>query len=83
MEGTAGTSRDNGHVPFIVELFKAWNKMHDPKTDGAIQAYNFCGDVQGGQSDPTGAIPWATNYIPVMDRALLKIVNKQANVGRT
>jgi len=35
------------HLPFIIELYKAWNKLHDPKTDGAIQAYNYCGDDYG------------------------------------
>lgn len=36
VEGNSGTSKDGSHVPFLVELMKAWNKMHDPKTDGAI-----------------------------------------------
>jgi len=48
IEGTAGTSLNNGHSPFLVELMKAWNKMHDPKTDGAIQAFNYCGDDYAG-----------------------------------
>lgn len=45
IEGDAGTSIENAHIPFLVETMRAWNKMHDPKTDCALQAYNFCGDV--------------------------------------
>lgn len=26
-------------------MYKAWNKLHDPTTDGPIQAYNYCDDV--------------------------------------
>lgn len=52
IQGHSGTSYDNSYTPFLVELMKAWNKMHDPKTDGAIQPYNFCGDDFGCQFDP-------------------------------
>lgn len=48
VEGDAGSSSANSYTPFLVELMKAWNKMHDPKTDGAIQPYNYCGDDFGG-----------------------------------
>jgi hypothetical protein len=48
IEGDAGTSKNGQHVPFMVELMKAYNKLHDPKTDGAIHPYNYCGDIYGG-----------------------------------
>ncbi len=48
IEGEAGTSKNGQHVPFMIELMKAYNKLHDPKTDGAIHPFNFCGDEYGG-----------------------------------
>ena len=42
--GHAGNSLGYEHTPFLTELYKAWNKLHDPKTDGAIEAFNFCGE---------------------------------------
>ena len=42
--GMAGSSLGYEHTPFLIELYKAWNKLHDPRTDGAIEAYNYCGD---------------------------------------
>lgn len=52
VEGEAGTSFQGRQVPFLVELYKAWNKMHDPQRDGALHAYNMCGDRYDGQFDP-------------------------------
>lgn len=31
----------NQHAPFLIETYKAWNKMHDPLSDGAITQYNY------------------------------------------
>lgn len=28
----------------MIEMYKAWNKMHDPATDGAIAPFNYCDD---------------------------------------
>ena len=39
-------------MQFIIELYKAWNKMHDPARDGSHHAYNTCGDEYVGQFDP-------------------------------
>lgn len=44
IEGFAGSSSQYQHIPFLLEMYKAWNKMHDPSTDGAIEAFNYCGD---------------------------------------
>ena len=32
------------HIPFLIETYKGWNKMHDPTTDGALTALNYCAD---------------------------------------
>lgn len=37
----SGTSVQNQHSPYIIELYKAWNKMHDPLADAALNAYNY------------------------------------------
>ena len=52
IEGNAGSSGAGEHLPFLIELYKAWNKMHDPNRDGALSNYNFCGDQYCGQMDP-------------------------------
>ncbi len=44
IEGNAGTSKNGAQLPYVIELYKAWNKMHDPARDGALHAYNTCGD---------------------------------------
>ena len=31
----------NNHSQFLIETYKAWNKMHDPLSDSAINAYNY------------------------------------------
>ena len=31
----------NDHSPFMIELYKGWNKMHDPVSDAALNAYNY------------------------------------------
>lgn len=31
----------NEHCQFLIETYKAWNKMHDPLSDGAITAFNY------------------------------------------
>lgn len=31
----------NNHCQYLIETYKAWNKMHDPTTDGAISAFNY------------------------------------------
>lgn len=35
------TQSQNSHAPFLIETYKAWNKMHDPLSDGAITAFNY------------------------------------------
>ena len=29
------------HAQFLVEMYKAWGKMHDPATDSAINYFNY------------------------------------------
>lgn len=65
----------------MVELMKAYNKMHDPKTDGAIQAFNFCGDDFGCQYSPQVPLSYWNNRINSA-YGLYQLLNKQANVGR-
>jgi len=31
----------NQHGSFMIELYKAWNKMHDPLSDATLCAYNY------------------------------------------
>ena len=31
----------NEHAQFLIETYKAWNKMHDPLSDSAITAFNY------------------------------------------
>ena len=31
----------NNHSQFLIETYKAWNKMHDPLSDGAINPINY------------------------------------------
>lgn len=44
---TGGSSMSNvegtytAHTPFLIETYKAWNKMHDPLSDGAINQFNY------------------------------------------
>lgn len=33
------------HNQLLIEMYKAWNKMHDPLSDGAINPFNFNIDV--------------------------------------
>jgi len=39
--GNTGTSIGFQHVAFLEETYKAWGKLHDPDTDGAINAANY------------------------------------------
>lgn len=50
--GNSGTSVRGEYIPFFLELLRAHNKMHDPKTDCALAAYNYCGDT------------WISQYVP-------------------
>jgi hypothetical protein len=60
-------------VPFLIELYKAWNKLHDPSTDGALQAYNYCGDEYGGQFDPH---MWGLNTSANVETTYMALLNK-------
>ncbi len=80
IEGEAGTSKEGSHLPYIVELYKAWNKMHDPTTDGAIHSHNWCGDQYNKQFDPIAIA--CTNHSDSMN-TLMQFVNKQSLVGRS
>jgi hypothetical protein len=31
----------NSHSQYLIETYKAWNKMHDPLSDSAITHYNY------------------------------------------
>jgi len=44
IRGDMGKGMRGEHVPFLIETYKGWNKMHDPTTDGALTALNYCGD---------------------------------------
>lgn len=79
IEGEAGSSNEGQHIPYIVELYKAWNKMHDPRTDGAIHAWNWCGDEYAGQFDPIDLYWRNTSEVSY---TLANICNKQGLVGR-
>lgn len=39
--GNTFTQYQNAHGPFLIEMYKAWNKMHDPMSDSAISAFNY------------------------------------------
>lgn len=44
VEGNAGTTHGDNkktNAQYIIEMFKAWNKMHDPKTDSIIKPWNY------------------------------------------
>jgi hypothetical protein len=87
IEGNSGTSctgKSNAlnYVPFLVETLKAWNKLHDPTTDGLIQAFNYCSDDYDFQYDHTWVGPSAMKNATLCNEALLRLVTKQAMVGR-
>jgi hypothetical protein len=63
----------------VIELYKAWNKMHDPTTDGAICAYNYCGDEYGCQMDPISTSCTSAGEAATFVTA---VFNKQGLVGR-
>lgn len=46
------------HVQFLVECYKAWGKMHDPTTDGAISVFNYTidGPFKTANADGTGVV---------------------------
>lgn len=77
----------------MLELYKSWNKMHDPTRDSALHASNMCGDGYDGQYDPlfrefdvllTAKKEEGINFSSAAEShfALMQIINKQANVGR-
>jgi len=41
--GNAGApdAKINNHSQFLLETYKAWNKMHDPLSDSAIDQINY------------------------------------------
>lgn len=41
-----------GHISFLVELLKAWNKLHAPALDSLITAFNYGSDQMGLQNKP-------------------------------
>lgn len=43
MSAVSGTY--TAHIPFLIETYKAWNKMHDPLSDGAITPLNYNFDI--------------------------------------
>jgi hypothetical protein len=43
--GEMGDSANGKYVPFLIETYKAWNKMHDPSTDGSLDHINYNLDV--------------------------------------
>jgi hypothetical protein len=69
-------------VPFLIETLKAWNKLHDPATDGIIQAYNYCTDALDGQFDKILTNAFTLQFRTDANNALLQLLNKQGNVGR-
>lgn len=38
-------SPGNGHAQFLIETYKAWNKMHDPLSDCNITPFNYNSDL--------------------------------------
>lgn len=36
-----GAQPINYHSPYLIELYKAWNKMHDPLADSALDSLNY------------------------------------------
>jgi len=55
----AGTRRGviNDHSQFLIETYKAWNKMHDPLSDSAITPLNYQIDVSI-QEKPNTLVEW-------------------------
>lgn len=44
--GRTGGDTVNGgvighHSPYLIETYKAWNKMHDPLADAALTYFNY------------------------------------------
>jgi len=50
------TTANNIHSPFLIETYKAWNKMHDPLSDAALAAFNYC--VDHDLSKPESVEDW-------------------------
>lgn len=44
LEGNMLRSSSYQHSQFLIEMYKAWGKMHDPSTDSAISHWNYCLD---------------------------------------
>lgn len=42
--GDIGNPVGGIHNQLQIEMYKSWNKMHDPALDGAISCFNFCVD---------------------------------------
>jgi len=53
----------NSHGPFIIELYKAWNKMHDPLSDATLSAYNY--NLDQVLVKPTSFDDWAGQCISI------------------
>ena len=65
-----------------MELYKAWNKLHDPTTDGAICAWNYCGDEYGCQMDALGIVSDQAGVDDTNIIWMTKMINRQGLVGR-
>lgn len=50
------------HVPFLIEMYKSWNKMHDTATDGAIDMHSYCIDDAYPIHGPGGTLRSLVEY---------------------
>ncbi len=44
--GKTGDSYTGQHIPFLIETYKAFNKMHDPSTDSNLSAITYNMSIQ-------------------------------------
>ena len=46
---------NNSHCQFLIETYKAWNKMHDPLSDSALTDFNYNIDTPPEEYDSAQA----------------------------
>lgn len=52
---------NNIHSPYLIETYKAWNKMHDPVSDAALCGFNYV--VDHIMTKPTTLEQWTRNNV--------------------
>lgn len=70
-------------MQFLVETLKAWNKIHDPKTDTMLTDWNYSVDAIGIQAAGISTLNHLETGNPLsMGDVLRETIAKQALVGR-